>query len=499
VLKDGAAQHGSGGIVSQQDALSELIPDAVIVLDAAGRVTGWNAGAAALYGWTREEAMGRPLSGLPGDGTLRRTRAGRPLRVRLRRASHGEATLEWSREAEGEAVSFRDIFEHAPVPLWILDVSRLLEMMAGLRAAGVADLSVHLDRHPAALAACMDAITVRDVNRATLDLFGAASAGEMVGQRVGRFWRLSPDSFRRAIQDRYAGRPFHAEETVLCGMQGQPVEVLHSTSFQPVFRQAGITLIGTLDIRDRKRAEAHLREVQAEISHAARVSLLGELGASIAHEVNQPLAAIIAYGQASLRWLDRAEPDLAELRHLSGSVVAQGRRAAEVIQRIRDLAAKREPRFGLLQLNAVVEEALLVVRHESASRAVRIETALGDGLPDVLADRVQLVQVVVNLAVNAIQAMAGQERERLISVATRIGEGGVEIMIEDTGPGIPAEHLERIFSGFFTTKPGGMGIGLSICHSILQAHGGRIAAENGRLGARFAVTLPAARGTDTFV
>ncbi|MBO9623363.1 MAG: PAS domain S-box protein [Sphingomonas sp.] len=388
---------------------------------------------------------------------------------------------------------YRDLFHHVPMALWQVDTSGLVQLLGDLRAQGVTDLSAHIDAHPEFLRACMDAATVQEVNAATVELFGAASAEEFAGHRVTEYWELSPDTFRRSIEARFAGAPGYAEETVLQAQNGERVEVVYSISFLPALQELGITLIGTVDVRDRKRAEARLRQVQAEFSHAARVSTLGELTASIAHEVNQPLAAISAFGQASLRWLQKPEPDLQEVMALTGDIVADARRASDIIARIRGMALKRDPDPQPLSVNALIEESLLIVRHEGLDKGVTVETVLGDALPPVMADRVQLQQVVVNLAMNAIQAMAGAGvRERVLTVTTRAHAGEVEMLVEDTGGGIEPGHLERLFSGFFTTKENGMGMGLPICRSIVQAHGGRIRAENSGNGARFTVALPTA-------
>jgi PAS domain S-box-containing protein len=388
---------------------------------------------------------------------------------------------------------YKDLFHHVPMALWQVDTSGLVRLLGELRARGVADLSAYLDSNPRFLSACMDAVTVQEVNAATVELLGAASSEEFVGRPVRRFWEFSPDTFRRSIQARYLGAPGYSEETVLRSPRGDRVEVIYSISFLPALQELGVTLIGTLDVRDRKTAEARLQQVQAEFSHAARVSTLGELTASIAHEVNQPLAAITAFGEASLRWLQRPEPDLEEVVTLTGDMVADARRASEIIARIRGMAQKRDPEIRILSINDVLEDSLLIMRHEATDKAVTIQTHLSDALPMVRGDRIQLQQVFVNLMMNAIQAMVNSEADgRQLSVSSFLDDGHVQVLVEDTGGGIAAEHLDTLFSGFFTTKKNGMGMGLPICRSILQAHGGRISAENVSGGARFRVQLSAA-------
>src|SRR5271156_3071069 len=243
---------------------------------------------------------------------------------------------------------------------------------------------------------------------------------------------------------------------------------------------------------ERVEAQTKLSRMQAEFAHAARVSMLGELTASIAHEVNQPLGAILTNGEAALRWLNRPEPDLAELRMLSTRTIADARRAGDIIRRIRNMATHGEPEETPLALNDVVEEVMLFLRPELKRQGVDATLDLAPDLPAVTADRVQLQQVFANLAVNAMQAMALQDERRLTIRTALMDERIVRAEIEDTGHGIDADHLDRLFQSFFTTKDGGMGIGLAICRSIIEAHGGRIEAANlpGRRGAPFHFTLP---------
>ena len=224
--------------------------------------------------------------------------------------------------------------------------------------------------------------------------------------------------------------------------------------------------------------------------------MLGELTASIAHEVNQPLAAITAGGEASLRWLARPTPDLGEIRELTKSVVADARRASEIIARIRAMATRRVPEQTLLAIDEVIREALLFLRHEVESRGVRVSYFPGLASHKVAADRTQLQQVIVNLAVNAMQAMAqARSTNRNISIRT-VSQGPTTLRcsVEDSGPGIQPQHVTRLFDSFFTTKDGGMGMGLRICRSVIEAHGGHMAADNGSSlgGARFSFTLPVA-------
>ena len=254
-----------------------------------------------------------------------------------------------------------------------------------------------------------------------------------------------------------------------------------------------------MDITEALKSQESLDSAQTALAHASRVATLGELSASIAHEVNQPLAAIVASGEAGLRWLARPEPDVEEVRELTKQVVADARRASEIINRIRAMAARREPERTLLSLDDVIREALLFLRHEVQSRGVTISHSPELAAPAVLADRTQLQQVIVNLVVNAMQAISqpGHANRKIIVRTFALDPATLRCSVEDSGPGIEPQHLPRLFESFFTTKDGGMGIGLPICRSVLEAYGGRIAADNEFThgGARFSFTLPVAGTT----
>jgi C4-dicarboxylate-specific signal transduction histidine kinase len=219
------------------------------------------------------------------------------------------------------------------------------------------------------------------------------------------------------------------------------------------------------------------------------------LTASIAHEVNQPLAAIITNGETGLRWLARPEPDVEKARELTRQVVADARRASEIIGRVRAMVTRRIPEPTLLSLGDIVAESMVFLRHEFQSQSVSVSLDLAPELPRVVGDRTQLQQVVVNLAINAVQAMAQSEAvRRSICIRTILSlPESVCCIVEDSGPGIDPTHLPRLFDGFFTTKDTGMGMGLPISRSIVEAHDGHIRADNDSAlgGARFSFSLPA--------
>jgi PAS domain S-box-containing protein len=244
------------------------------------------------------------------------------------------------------------------------------------------------------------------------------------------------------------------------------------------------------DIQDRKRAE----ELQADLAHTNRISMLGELAASISHELKQPISAAVMDAQASLRWLNRDQPDLDQVRQATAAIVKDGRLAVDIIDRLRSLYKKTPPQQVPIDVDEIIGEMVLLLRSEANEHAVSIRTDLAADLPKIKADRVQLQQVLMNLMLNGIEAM--KETGGVLTVKTGRCDGGqVLISVSDTGVGLPAGRADEIFNAFFTTKPQGSGMGLAISRSIVESHGGRLwAASHDGLGATFHFTLPTAAG-----
>jgi C4-dicarboxylate-specific signal transduction histidine kinase len=250
------------------------------------------------------------------------------------------------------------------------------------------------------------------------------------------------------------------------------------------------------DITERKRAEASMqrfREMETELAHANRVGALGQMSASIAHEVRQPISAAITNAHVARRWLESEPPDLDKVRLALGRIVNNGDRASEVVDRIRAFARKSPLKVDGLELNDTLADVIELVRGEAAKQDVIVHTQLGRGLPVFGGDRVQIQQVILNLMLNGIEAMRGVDAApRVLSVSTRrSGSDGALIAVRDSGPGLAKADLERVFEPFYTTKPEGLGLGLSICRSIIEAHGGRLwATANRSAGATFRIRLP---------
>ena len=314
---------------------------------------------------------------------------------------------------------------------------------------------------------------------------------------VASDFETEPEKWRRHLQVLDARWPFRDFIYSIVNESGSQVYV--RTSGKPVFDAEGHFLgyrgTGndiTASIRAGQTEEA-LRKAQTELAHVTRVTMLGELTASIAHEVNQPLTAVVTNAEASLRWLNRETPDLAAVRRSVESVINDGCRASDVIRRVRALAKKSDMEAVKLHLNQVVNEAITLVESELAKHGILLHTELAPALPEILADRVQLQQVIINLLMNGIEAMepiTDRPRELLIRSGLDAAQQLI-LSITDSGIGISAETADRLFNAFFTTKSNGLGMGLSICRSIVEAHGGRMfASPNDGPGATFQFALP---------
>jgi two-component system sensor kinase FixL len=247
------------------------------------------------------------------------------------------------------------------------------------------------------------------------------------------------------------------------------------------------------DISERKRAGAALHKSQADLAHVTRVTTMNTLTSSIAHEVNQPLGAIVANANAALLWLAHQPPELDEVRGRLERIAQDGHRASEVIGRVRTLLRKKQGATARLDLNDLIQDTVVLVHGEARRHQILLRTALAPALPPVVGDRVQVQQVLLNLVMNGLDAVkeVGERPRELVISSGREESGGVRVAVQDTGPGLDPESVDRMFDAFYTTKAEGMGMGLAICRSIVQSHGGRLwACANEPCGAVFQFTLP---------
>ncbi len=312
-------------------------------------------------------------------------------------------------------------------------------------------------------------------------------------------WRAADDRRVKELELTGTAQPYEKE---YFHKSGNRVPVLVGAARFENTEDQGVGFV--VDLTDRKRAEEAAREtelryqeVRNELARANRLATMGQLSASIAHEINQPIGASITYANAALSWLCAQPPNLQEVRQALDLIAESGVRAGNVIDRIRALVMKAPPRKESLQINETILEVIALAYGEIANKGVSVQTQLEESLPAIKGDRVQLQQVLLNLLVNAIEAMSGMHegaRELLISTA-KSNSDDVLVTVRDSGPGLAPESLERPFEAFYTTKPNGLGMGLSICRSIVEAHQGRLwATANKPRGAAFQFTLSASHG-----
>ena len=305
---------------------------------------------------------------------------------------------------------------------------------------------------------------------------------------------------RRLIDEMMAGgRQSYQMEKRYRRKDGQVIWVLVNTSIIPASGSTPAFFAGVVvDMTERKRAQEErerLRQLEADLAHMNRVSMMGELAASLVHEITQPVGSAGNNARAALNFLDQRPPDLGEIREALGGVVGDTDRAGDIMDRIREHIKKAPPRKGRFDLNAAINEVIVLAHGAIIKNGVSVETRLADGLLPVQGDRVQLQQVALNLILNAVDAMGSVEAgalELLISTE-QTKTGDTLVAVRDSGLGIAPEHLERVFEAFYTTKSSGTGMGLSICRSIINAHGGRLwAGANEPRGAVFQFILPCA-------
>jgi C4-dicarboxylate-specific signal transduction histidine kinase len=307
--------------------------------------------------------------------------------------------------------------------------------------------------------------------------------------------RCPPASAKEALEGVHAVLNGARPNFVLqCQCDSTPVQWFEMR-VEPLRRPEGGAVISHIDVTPRVRAEIEAQNHRLELAHIARVTLLGELTASIAHELNQPLTAILSNAQAGQRLLRTEKRPITKIRDILSDVVADGKRAGEVIRRLRSLLEKGESKKQPLEVNGLIEQTLRLVHSEMIIRHVAVEKQFDRTLPPVLGDRVQLQQVILNLMLNAAEAMAEcSPTERRVILSTFRSNGKIAIKVRDFGTGLDPKYREQIFEPFFTTKVDGMGVGLWINRAIIESHGGELLAENNEKGATFHVMLPVHQG-----
>ncbi|RZA35947.1 MAG: PAS domain S-box protein [Lysobacteraceae bacterium] len=522
--------------LSAQARLLDLSHDMIFVRDRSGLITFWNRTAEEAYGWSAPEALGRVADELlhtrypqsreaiegelfeqgywngileqttrAGDTlaldsrwVLQRDRDGRPVDVLETHTDITERKAAHAALVKSER-RYRRMFDASRIGVVQQDWTALRSELAALALEDAPALGAHLACHPDLVTRLRKLIRIEDMNPAFLSMVADRTQAHPLAS-VDDILVDTDRTFPSALAAFVRGDSFHEGETEIVRADGGRLPVLFTITFPGDEDSDGCVLVFVVDITDRRKAQDGLLQAQAELAHAARVATLGELTASIAHEVNQPLMAVVTNGEAGMRWLRRETPDLHEVETAMERIVSEGRRAGEIVKRIRGFLSKGSTQRDVLDAASIIEEAARLLDHEFTREHVELLMEVEPGLPAIIGDRIQLQQVLVNLMVNASQAMAGQSQPRqLVVTARRLDQDRISIDVRDSGPGVTSGQADRLFDAFFTTKPQGMGMGLAICRTTVEAHGGQLSLTSAPgQGATFQMTLAVAPpGTST--
>ncbi|MFG6080233.1 ATP-binding protein [Paracoccus litorisediminis] len=384
------------------------------------------------------------------------------------------------------------LFQRSGISLWREDWSHARDAVLELLGQGVRDMQSHFAAHPDQLRAIRRGVIIKDVNDFAVLRAGADSKEQLLGSLDN----LLPDTDQTFVQWLVAfanGDSFYRSETHITMPDGQEVDTLFTAGLPGNHREFEDILVSDLDITAYKTTQALLAQAEQDLARAMRVSTMGALTASIAHEVNSPLAAIMSSAEAALRWLGRDTPDLPEAREAIGNVVAAASRARVVVEQTRAFLSNASQKAAPQDMAEIARDSVTLIERELRAHGVSTHIDAPEGLAPVMADRVNIQQVMVNLMMNAAQAMEDAPGQRDLTIALRPVPGGIGVAIRDKGPGIAPERLQTIFQPFYSTREGGMGMGLAICKSCIEAHGGRIWAETAPGGgAVFHFELPLA-------
>lgn len=426
-----------------------------------------------------------------------RDAAGQPQRMvgvcwDITAAKHAEEQLHTSESR------YRSLFFDSPIPLWEEDFSEVKQLLDGLRREGVADFDRYLADHPEVVRQCAAKVRVLNINDAVLRLHRTESRDEAIAMVNSELGGSLQDMFSQELAKIARGETCFDLDVAIPTVNNEHLHTILRWTAAPGYEATlGKVFVAAIDISRQKAAEERLQQLQTQLTHVARLSVGGELVAGIAHEVNQPLYAILNYAQASSLLLESPEPDLESLRQWNQQIAAAASRAGEIIRRLRDFVRRREPEMSAVEVRELVRDALEMLRFEARQRGITVREEVAPGSYAVVVDRVQMHQVFVNLLHNAFEAMENSHgAEKRVTVTAAPRPGFVEFSIADNGPGIPPDEVSRLFEPFHTTKPGGLGIGLAISKPIVEAHRGRLWFELGqKVGATFRLVLPLAEAS----
>jgi signal transduction histidine kinase len=394
------------------------------------------------------------------------------------------------RESESR---YRSIFDLTRVALWERDYSRVRTFLMSLREQGVTDLRDYTRMHPEVIAQCIAMIGVVAANEAAVDLLGRQAGSRSPGV-MAHFISPTNEAFLDVLQAIFDNAGFFEGIAEIKAEGGETKLVLLSISFPDDPAAFNRVVVSMVDITQREQARKALAEAQAELTRAARAATVGVMSASLAHELNQPLGAIVVNSQTLLRWLDRDPPDLAAARRSAERMIRDSQRASAIIHNTRSLLSQSQQGVEPVDLAALVRDTLALMEHDLEKERTTVEIVQKTRVPSIPSVKIEMQQVIINLISNAVQAMSmARSENRLITITLDAPDNAkdVAIAVRDSGPGLSTDTLEKLFFPFYTTKENGMGMGLSICRSTIEARGGSLMGSNHpEGGAVFEIRLP---------
>lgn len=385
---------------------------------------------------------------------------------------------------------YGEMYGRAGISIWQEDWSAVGEAIARLRMAGVTDIPAWYAVRPEEARALHSRVSVIGVNRQSVDLMRAKTESDLIGSLAvvlpGSF-----ATFNRWLTAFCRDELVYVGESVIQRCDGEPFDCFVTAALPKRAEDYKEIILSIVEITAYKRDQVRLAEVREEIARSQRIATVGALTASIAHEINSPLAAVASNAAACRRWLERPDPDLEEAKSAVSSVITDVERVCSVIDRTRGYLQKTERTQERKDLRKLISDSVRLVDREASIKEITVSLDIAEDVGMIVCDTVHLQQAFVNLMVNAIQAMGDSDREKRLLITVKRQEGWFIVTVEDTGPGIPESDLRRIFEPFYSTKNGGMGMGLSICRTAVEAHGGTLTAHStpGK-GSRFEVKLP---------
>ncbi len=387
---------------------------------------------------------------------------------------------------------YRSIFKQSGIALWEQDLTALNALLDNLRAQGVVDLCAYTRDNPEFPKACTEAIRTVAVNDAALEVLGNITQEQAIGP-ISRFIPHDCPSLFGFVKAFFHGQRRFESKGRIRDYHGTESVILMAVEFPE--DQSGLDriVIGLVDITEREAAQATMMAAQAELARASRASAVGALSASLAHELNQPLGALLMNAQACLRWLNRNPPDVKAAIRAAERTMKDGERASQIVKTTKAMLSRSPIASEKVDLPSLVEETRSLLEYEIERQNISIDLTSPPNLPPANASKSEIQQVLINLITNAMQAMEeARTKSRRISIQLSTADTGFVVMaISDTGPGLSSEAIENVFEPYFTTKASGMGMGLAICKSTVESRGGKLTARNNEtVGATFEIALP---------